>query len=139
MVNCLVVDDDELGREPIALYLQGIADCKMAENGLRAVQMFREAFESGNRYDLIILDIVMPEMDGHAAAKEIRLIEKEAGISICEGVNIIVISSLNTPHDVIQAYLAASSAAHIVKPVQPDKLRKILNKLGISEPLENSP
>jgi two-component system chemotaxis response regulator CheY len=133
MLRCLVVDDDEVGRELIVHYLEGIADCETAENGLKAVDMFREAFKSGAPYDLMILDIVMPEMDGHAAAKEIRLIEKAGGISVNEGVSIIVVSSLNTPHDVIQAYLAASSAAHIVKPVKPDKLLKILNKLGMCE------
>lgn len=132
MLRCMVVDDDELGRELIVHYLEGVADCEMAENGLKAVKMFRDAFEAGNRYDLIILDIVMPEMDGHTAAKEIRLLEKEWGLSINEGVNIIVVSSLNTPHDVIQAYISASSAAHIVKPVNPDKLLKILGKLGMS-------
>lgn len=131
MLRCLVVDDDELERELIAHYLENIACCDMAENGLKAVAMFRKAFEAGNRYDLVILDIVMPEMDGHAAAKEMRLIEKGAGLAVNSGVTIIVISSLNTPHDVIQAYLAASSSAHIVKPVNPDKLRKILYKLEL--------
>ncbi|OGU04059.1 MAG: hypothetical protein A2X82_04995 [Geobacteraceae bacterium GWC2_55_20] len=131
MARCLVVDDDELGRELIAGYLEGIADCEMAENGLKAVEMFRDAFEGGNPYDLIILDIVMPEMDGHTAAREIRMIEKEWGVSISDGVNIVVLSSLNTPSDVIQAYVSARSAAHLVKPVQPDKLLAILGKLGM--------
>lgn len=131
MVKCLVVDDDELGRELIAQYLEGVADCEMAENGLKAVEMFRAAFEGGNPYDLIILDIVMPEMDGHAAAKEIRTIEREWGVSINEGVRIVVLSSLNTPSDVIQAYVSAKSAAHLVKPVQPDKLLATLKKMGM--------
>ena len=131
MARCLVVDDDELGRELIAGYLEGIADCEMAENGLKAVEMFRDAFEGGNPYDLIILDIVMPEMDGHTAAREIRMIEKEWGVSISDGVNIVVLSSLNTPSDVIQAYVSARSAAHLLKPVQPDKLLAILGKLGM--------
>lgn len=131
MVRCLVVDDDELGRELIASYLEGIAECEMAENGLKAVEMFRDAFENGNPYDLIILDIVMPEMDGHSAAREIRMIEKEWGVSINSGVSIVVLSSLNTPGDVIQAYVSARSAAHLVKPVQPDKLLTILGKLGM--------
>nr|MBW4056929.1 hypothetical protein [Pseudomonadota bacterium] len=69
--------------------------------------------------------------DGHAAAKEIRLIEKEWGVSINDGVPILVLSSLNTPHDVIQAYVSARSAAHLVKPVHPDKLLGTLSKLGI--------
>ena len=131
MVRCLVVDDDELGRELIAHYLEGIAECDMAENGVKAVDKFRIAFEGGTPYDLIILDIVMPEMDGHTAAKEIRLIEKEWGVPINEGVNIMVLSSLNTPHDVIQAYVSARSAAHLVKPVHPEKLLTTLSKLGI--------
>lgn len=131
MVKCLVVDDDELGRELIAHYLLGKADCKMAANGAEAVDMFRSAFEDGDPYNLIILDIVMPEMDGHTAAKEIRLIEKEWGVPINDGVNIIILSSLNTPQDVIQAYMSARSAAHLIKPLQPDKLLSTLRKLGL--------
>lgn len=131
MVKCLVVDDDELGRELIANYLDGVAECDMAENGLKAVELFRSAFEGGEPYDLMILDIVMPEMDGHTAAKEIRLIEKEWGVPMNNGVSIVVLSSLNTPNDVIQAYVSARSAAHLVKPVRPDKLLATLDKLGM--------
>lgn len=132
MVRCLVVDDDELGRELIARYLDGVAVCEMAENGAEAVEKFRRAFEGGNPYNLIILDIVMPEMDGNTAAKEIRLIEKEWGVPIDGGVNIMVLSSLNTPDDVIKAYVSARSAAHLVKPVQPARLLATLSKLGIN-------
>jgi len=131
VVRCLVVDDDELGRELICHYLEGIAVCDMAEDGLKAVDLFRSAFEGGQPYNLIILDIVMPEMDGHTAAKEIRLIEKEWGVSIHEGVTVIVLSSLNTPDAVINAYLSARSAAHLVKPVQPEKLLETLSKMGL--------
>ncbi|NTW99073.1 MAG: response regulator [Geobacteraceae bacterium] len=134
MVKCLVVDDDKLGRELISLYLEGIAVCEMAEDGVKAVDMFRDAFEGGQPYDLIILDIVMPEMDGHTAAKEIRLIEKEWGVPIHEGVSIMVLSSLNTPGDVIKSYLSARSAAHLVKPVQPEKLLATLSKMGMNNP-----
>lgn len=133
MIKCLVVDDDELGRELLAFYLDGIAHCDMAENGVQAVQKFRTAFESGVPYELIILDIVMPEMDGHSAAIEIRQIEKEWGVAVNEGVNIIVLSSLHTPSDVIQAYVSARSAAHLVKPVKSEKLLRTLVKLGIGK------
>jgi two-component system chemotaxis response regulator CheY len=132
MVRCLIVDDDELGRELLAHYLEGVAECEMAHNGAIAVEMFRHAFELGEPYDLIILDIVMPEMDGNTAAKEIRQIEKEWGVSVTNGVTIIVLSSLNTPQDVIQAYVSARSAAHLLKPVQPVKLLETLKKLEIA-------
>lgn len=131
MLKCLIVDDDELGRELIAHYLEGVASCEMAENGVVAVDMFRRAFETGSPYGLILLDIVMPGMDGHAAAQEIRLIEREWGVHMNDAVTIIVLSSLNTPHDIIKTYLAAKSAAHLLKPVQPDKLLATLGKLGL--------
>lgn len=131
MIRCLVVDDDEMGRELIAQYLKGVAICDMAENGVKAVEKFRRAFEGGIPYDLIILDIVMPEMDGYSAAKEIRLTEKEWGVPVSKGVNIMVLSSLNTPGEVIKAYVSARSAAHLVKPVHPAKLLATLEKLGL--------
>ena len=131
MLKCLIVDDDELGRELIAKYLEGIGNCEMAENGLTAVEKFRTAFESNNPYELIFMDIVMPEMDGNIAANEIRTIEKGWGVTIKDGVSIIVMSSLNTPSDVIQSFVSAKSAAHLIKPVQPDKLLATLGKLGL--------
>lgn len=134
MLKILIIDDDELGRELIALHLEGIAECDMAENGFLGVQKFRDSFERGVPYDVILLDIVMPEMDGHTAAMEIRLIEKDWGVTISDGVTIIVLSSLHTPSDVIQSYVAARSAAHLVKPVMPEKLLNTLTKLNILSP-----
>jgi two-component system chemotaxis response regulator CheY len=70
-------------------------------------------------------------MDGHEAAKAIRCMEQERGITIDRGVNIIVLSSLHTPQDIIQSYVSAQSAAHLVKPVRPEKLKKTLHQLGL--------
>src|SRR5512138_244234 len=95
-LKCLIVDDDEMGRELIAHCLEGIAACTGAADGAEAVQEFRAALESGSPFDLIILDIVMPNMDGHAAGKEIRRIEKEKGIPLAQQVKIVVLTALNT-------------------------------------------
>lgn len=130
LLRCLVVDDDELGRELLILSLQGIACCDTAANGLEAVEKFSRALDEV-AYDLIFLDIVMPEMDGHEAAKTIRHMEQERGITPDKGVSIIVLSSLHTPQDIIRSYISAQSAAHLVKPVKPEKLKKTLRKLGL--------
>jgi len=73
----------------------------------------------------------MPGLDGHGAARAIRRIEEERGIPVEQRVDIIILSSLGTPHDVIQAYISAQSAAHLVKPVKPEKLFKILRALNL--------
>jgi two-component system chemotaxis response regulator CheY len=130
LLRCLVVDDDELGREMLVTQLEGIAVCDVACNGRDAVSMFMGSLDS-NPYDLIFLDIVMPEMDGNEAAKTIRRAELERGITPDKGVNIIVLTSLNTADDIIKSYVSAQSAAHLIKPVKPEKLRKTLHKLGL--------
>jgi two-component system chemotaxis response regulator CheY len=137
MLRCLIVEDDELSRELLALQMEPYALCDQAENGLIGVERFTDALQAGHPYDLILLDIMMPEMDGLEAAKAIRAFEEKQGITIEKGVAIVVLSSLSTPQDVIQAYVAAQSAAHLVKPVQPEKLVKTLRKLDLI-PAENA-
>lgn len=136
MLRCLIMEDDELSRELLALQMEPYARCELAADGREGLAKFVTALEANEPYDLILLDIVMPEMDGLEAAKAIRVYEEKHGIPIANGVNIIVLSSLSTPQDVIQAYVAAQSAAHLVKPVQPEKLIKILRKLDLI-PAEN--
>lgn len=130
-MRCLIVDDDELGRELISLYLQQVASIEMAVDGKDAVEKYQAAFEAGKPYDLIIMDILMPVMDGHEAAKTIRHLEQGQGITPDKGTNIIVLSSLNTPKDIIESYVATQSSAHLVKPVTPEKLLKTLKQLEL--------
>ncbi len=131
MIRCLIMEDDELSREMLALQMERYASCDLAADGREGFEMFLSALESEQPYQLILLDIIMPEMDGLEAAKAIRLHEEKQGITIDKGVSIVVLSSLSTPQDVIQAYMAAQSSAHLVKPVQPDKLVKTLRKLEL--------
>jgi two-component system chemotaxis response regulator CheY len=130
-LKCLIVDDDELGRGLIAQCLEGTAACTMAADGNEAVAQFKAAHEEGIPFDLIILDIVMPNMDGHAAGKEIRRIEKERGIPLARQVKIVVLTALNTPQDVMNSFMSSQPAAHLVKPVEPAKLRETLGKVGL--------
>lgn len=130
LLRCLVVDDDKMGRELLILNLDGIAVCDSAVNGRDALEKYSASLDA-KPYDVIFLDIVMPEMDGHEAAKTIRRMELERGITPDKGINIIVLSSLNTPQDIIKSYISAQSAAHLVKPLNADKLKKTLRQLGL--------
>jgi len=133
-LKCLIVDDDEVGRTLIAHYLEGVAACTTATDGSEAVKEFISAHEEGAPFDLIILDIVMPNMDGHAAGKEIRRIEKEKGIPLAQQVKIVVLTALNTPQDVMNSFMSSQPSAHLIKPIDPLKLKETLGKLGLRKP-----
>jgi two-component system, chemotaxis family, chemotaxis protein CheY len=130
-LKCLIVDDDALGRELIIQYLEGVAECDTATNGHEAMELFTAALEKGLHYDLIILDLLMPEMNGYETGAAVRRLEKAHGIPVTSGVNIIVISSVNTPKEIIQSYASGQPAAHLTKPVSPDKLLKTLSALKL--------
>jgi two-component system chemotaxis response regulator CheY len=132
--KCLVVDDDLLGRELIAQYLQNVPVVDTAVDGQDAVGKFRTALAAGDPYEVILLDIVMPDMDGITAGKEIRKIERALALTVDKQVKIIMLTALNTPQDVMQSMLSAQSSAYLVKPVEPKKVRKTIGQLGLRVP-----
>ncbi|RQW83859.1 MAG: response regulator [Geobacter sp.] len=131
LCKCLVVDDDELSREMIVHYLDGYAVCETASNGREALEKAQASHDKGDPFRLIILDIIMPEMDGHEAGKAIRTLEKNLGITLSNQVKIIVLSSVNTPQEIMQAFMTINPAAQLVKPVEPGKFRETLAKIGV--------
>ncbi|KAA0893266.1 response regulator [Oryzomonas rubra] len=129
--KCLVVDDDELGREIVAQYLENVPVVDTAVGGRDAVEKFQAAMTEGAPYELILLDIVMPDMDGITAGKEIRKLEKGLALPTDRQVKIVMLTALNTPQDVMQSMLAVQSSAYLVKPVEPEKVHKTISQLGL--------
>jgi CheY-like chemotaxis protein len=121
----LLAEDVEINREIVQSLLEptGIA-IDSAENGLEAVELFSGAPE---RYDMIFMDIQMPEMDGYEAARRIRAFE--AGLPARPGgprrVPIIAMTA-NVFREDIENCLAAGMDDHLGKPLD---FAEVLNKL----------
>ena len=131
LLRCLIVEDDKLTRTLMVAFIKGVANCDVAASGTEAVTMFVESLTKGTPYDFILLDVMMPEMDGIEAAKHIRQIEQDSQISVAAGIPIIFISALDSPKEIIRAYCVAQSSAHLVKPVSRAKILHTLRKLEI--------
>lgn len=118
--NVLVVEDNELNLE-IAQYIlesEG-AVITSAENGAEAVRQFRENPE--NYFDLILMDLMMPELDGIAATEIIRSTDRnDAGT-----VPIVAMSANVLPTDV-EHCLSAGMNAHIPKPLDIQVIKQTL-------------
>src|SRR4051794_25144066 len=101
-MKCLIVDDEIVSRELVAVLLQDLTACDQAAEGNAAVTQFRQALDDNEPYDLVLLDIMMPGMTGHEAAKAIRALEKERQVD--KKVNIVMLTSLNSANDAMESF-----------------------------------
>jgi CheY-like chemotaxis protein len=115
--HVLVVDDNATNRM-VAEALCEMFDCtsECAEDGVEAV----EAARSG-RFDLILMDIKMPRMDGVEATRAIRALGGRAGSA-----PIIALTANADPEDA-RGYIAAGMSAVVEKPIKPEALLAAMN------------
>jgi two-component system, chemotaxis family, chemotaxis protein CheY len=103
-MKTLIVDDDELSRMLMSDILSPYGSCDTANNGIDAIALFEKALSGGVPYNLICLDILMPEMDGHQVLKQIRSIEDSRGIAAPDAVKIIMVTSESDVDIILKAY-----------------------------------
>lgn len=128
----LVVDDDFLARNQIQRLLHPYGVAEVATDGEEAVEAFRLALKQGDPYDLITLDILMPNIDGQEALREIREIEKEMEIPEDKAVKVIMVSGLNDAKEVHDAFFLGSATSYMVKPIHGQALFDEITSLGLA-------
>ncbi|WP_395945072.1 ATP-binding protein [Brevundimonas sp.] len=117
-IRVLVADDHPTNRRVIELILaQASAEISIAENGAEAVEAFR-----GRDFDLVLMDMQMPVMDGLTATHEIRLHEAAMGGSRTP----IVMLTANAMPEHIAAGRAAGADHHLAKPFNAAELLAIV-------------
>ncbi len=119
--SVLLVDDDEIALEVVKKLLESReVFVSTATNGIEAVQAFSDA---KGHFDLILMDIRMPWMDGLEAARQIRSMDLPGASTI----PIIALTANTRPADA-QLSLEAGMNEHLVKPIEPDVLYPILTQ-----------
>ena len=131
-MKCLIVEDDFTARRLLKRYLSNYSDCDIAVDGNEAVQAFGQAMNEKEPYELICLDIMMPNMNGREALKAIRQIESEYGIDGLDGVKVIMTTALGDSKNIVGSFREGCEA-YIVKPVEKDKLLEEMANLGLVE------
>jgi two-component system chemotaxis response regulator CheY len=129
-MKTLIVEDDFTSRLLLQELLKSYGPSHIAVNGKEAVEAVRIALEAKEPYDLICLDIMMPEMDGQQALKEIRKLEEAQGIFSTDGAKIMMTTALGDMKSVIAAYKSLCDA-YLNKPIKKAKLLEELRKLKL--------
>jgi len=120
--NILVTEDNALNREIISELLKSQnANVELAVDGLDAVKKYNNSAD--NYFDLILMDVQMPNLDGYEATAQIRNSEKPDAVTI----PIIAITAHSFESDITKA-LSSGMNAHISKPINVDDMFKTLHK-----------
>ena len=119
--HMLLAEDVEINREIVTTLLEPTSikiDC--ADNGLEAVRLFSE---SPDKYDLILMDVQMPELDGYDSTRRIRALKTKRATEIP-----IIALTANVFREDIEQCMKAGMNNHLGKPVDFDELIKKLRE-----------
>lgn len=119
--SLLLVEDNPDNRLLIKAYLKREPyDVDEAENGAEALTLFKQ-----KRYDLVLMDVQMPVMDGHTATREIRSWEATQGTG---AVPVVALTAHAIKEDTERS-LAAGCTAHLTKPIKKQTLLNALSEI----------
>ncbi|MBU2515474.1 response regulator [bacterium] len=127
-MKILIVDDDLVSRKYLHGILRRYGYCEIAVNGKEAIEYFELSIKKKDPYDMVFLDIMMPEMDGDETLEMIRKIEEDAEIASGQGAKIAMISALNDKKNILSSF-SKGCEYYLVKPVHHDKIQEIMEEV----------
>jgi HD-like signal output (HDOD) protein len=116
-MRILVVDDEIVSRKKMLKILGKFGECEVALTGTQAVEVFREALEKQTPFELITLDIMMPEIDGKQVLQHIREYEKQKDVPREQWVKVFMVTS--------------ATDEYITKPFSMETVMKKLGENGL--------
>lgn len=130
-MKILIVDDDPISRRLLRKIVSKFGHCDTASDGLEAIDSFLQSIREKNIYDLILLDINMPESDGQETLKAIRGLEYDNNIMTYEQTTIIMVTVNEDAENIMSAFKTGCEG-YIVKPFEPEqierKIKEVFNK-----------
>ncbi len=130
-MKTLVVDDNLVNRTSIEKIMEKIGEVEIAESGKDAIDLFELCLIHGNPFDLVLLDIVMPEMDGITVLKNLRHIEEAKKIKEKDRVKIVMVTS-HAHKDIVMTAMKVGCDGYIVKPFERTIIIEKLKELNMS-------
>ncbi len=128
MQRLLLVDDEPVSLRFLVKAMAGIGEIEKAQDGAEAVDRFRAALEEGRPFAAVVMDIMMPGMDGIEAVRRIRALEAGAGSEPCR---VLMLSCLDDAEHQLAAQYEAGADGYLAKPVDLATLRRALANLDL--------
>ena len=128
-MRALVVEDDLSNRVFLEHVLKEYGQVDSAENGKVALEKFRQTYSEGGSYDLIFLDIMMPEMDGFTVESVIRQWEEEMRLPQEKRIKIVMATGLAETEHVLRGFQLGCDL-YLPKPVLAPQIEGFMAEIG---------
>ena len=128
-MRILIVDDDAPNRKLLKDIVSRLGECDAAEGGQNALSAFEKAWQDWRPFNLIFLDVLMPDMDGRQVLLKIREIEKEKKMSEQHRARIIMVTGVSE-EETVKDCLRNGCDAFIVKPIDIELVFEKIKKFG---------
>jgi two-component system, chemotaxis family, chemotaxis protein CheY len=129
-LRMLIVEDEFLSRQLLLMYVEEYGHCDVAVNGNEAVTAVMSAYERKIPYDIVFMDIMLPEKDGQTALKEIREYEASLGILGNETCKVIMITALSDAGTVMESF-KNQCEGYVTKPYSKAMVEEAIAKLDL--------
>jgi two-component system chemotaxis response regulator CheY len=129
-MRVLIVEDDLVGSRLMKKFLEAECYCHLAFDGKEAIEAFEAALKEEKPYDLLCLDIMMPEVSGIDVLKTVRRLEEKNGIPPEKGVKVIMTTAINDADVIVESFNARCDG-YVVKPVRKELLFEEIENLGL--------
>jgi two-component system chemotaxis response regulator CheY len=128
-MRILIVEDDPASSLILAKFLQHLGEIQTAMDGQAGLDAFRTAFSEGRPFDLVTLDIMMPNIDGHQVLKEIRALESQHAPASAKVAKVIMTTALGDKLNLVKALPHCD--AYLTKPIDRTQLMFYIRKFGL--------
>lgn len=129
-MKTLIVEDEMLSRTLLLEILRPFGTVHVAVNGKEAIDAVRSALLTEQPYQLICLDIQLPDLDGIAVLKEVRVEEKRAKLNPRLLAKILMTTAMSDKAIVARA-IEAGCNGYMLKPYDPDRIVQQLRTFGL--------
>lgn len=130
-MRALIVEDDPISGKMLQKILSAYGRCDLAFNGRQALEVFRRSLSAATPYNLICLDIMMPELSGQQTLRRIREEERLACVPAAKAVKVIMTTAVNETKEAAEALFNGGACAYFVKPIQIDNFIHELKSIQV--------
>ncbi len=138
-MKMLVMEDEYVSRSVLMEILSPYGQVEPAENGKEAMEKFQKALENSERYDIVFLDIMVPEISGQDVLKNIRALEQQHNENDDAFITTkIVMTTALGDFTSVKTAFKQQCEAYLIKPLDRDKVLNTLQGLGLIGGTERS-